>query len=117
MDAGERFLIEAEEVDGRHAALEARVAELERMTKELERANRELERANVRLARQRLGASDSAAASALKRLATAEAELREIKGSIGWTLIWLSRVPRSLARRLWPRLRPRLRALAVRLLR
>jgi hypothetical protein len=60
------------------------VHELERRVERLERANEELRRANAELARDRLGRTDSGAASALHRATAAERDLLRSQGWDEW---------------------------------
>jgi hypothetical protein len=64
-------------VTGERAELEARI-------ERLERANEELRRANAELARERIGRTDSGAASAIHRATAAERDLLRSQGWDTW---------------------------------
>jgi hypothetical protein len=96
---------------------EGRQPELERRVAELEAANADLRRTNQRLARERLTALDSAAASVAPKLDDAEAELRRVKGSLSWRLTAPFRWPKTAIQALLRRVKPYLRAIAVRVMR
>jgi hypothetical protein len=82
----------------------------EKRVKELERANEELRRANVALARERHGASDTAAAGLLLRLSEAEAELAQVESSVSWRITaplrWVKNLVLSLVRAIRPKRPP-----------
>ncbi len=59
-------------------------ADLERRVEQLERANEELRRANAELARERIGRTDSGAASAIHRATAAERDLLRSQGWDEW---------------------------------
>ena len=59
-------------------------ADLERRVEQLEQANEELRRANAELARERIGRTDSGAASALHRATAAERDLLRSQGWDDW---------------------------------
>jgi predicted RNase H-like nuclease (RuvC/YqgF family) len=88
--------MDEQRMTGEDARRRDRIEELEREVERLEAANRELRRTNARLASGRVAKLDSAAASALQR---------ERPGNAGF------------GRRLRGRLRTRMRALALRILR
>ncbi len=94
-----------------------RIEALERRIEELERANGELWRTNQRLARERLTAQDSAAASIAPKLDAAEAELERLRRTLSWRVTTPLRWPRAGARWIFHRVRPLLRALALRVMR
>lgn len=96
---------------------DARIAELEERIASLERANRDLWRINQRLGRERLSAQDSAAASIATKLDAAEAEVERMETSLSWRLTAPVRWPRKVARWVFQRIRPTVRAIAIRLFR
>ena len=96
---------------------DARIAELERRIADLERANEHLWRTNERLGRERLSAQDSAAASISTKLEATEAELERMQRTLSWRITTPLRWPHDLAAWIVRRVRPKLRALAIRLFR
>lgn len=94
-----------------------RIAELERRIAELERANEHLWRTNERLGRERLSVQDSAAASMALKLEATEAEVERMKRSMSWRVTTPLRWPRHLAAWAVRRLKPAVRAIAIRVFR
>ena len=95
-----------------------RIAELEQRLAALERESAELWQENQRLGHERIvGAGSGATSGITTELDLTNAEIERIESSLGWRLTAPIRLPRKLARWLFHRIKPALRALATRIFR